>query len=112
MGGGENPQGQRAESLEDIFRRPKRPGQLRDTFSGLLLTRPEAAEWLREWALHVLDASKDSHFPNGVVARDRHGFGGLNTEAHDGGMTYRVSRGDFKPTPNVPVPWSRPQYEA
>lgn len=112
LGGWENPQGQRSESLEEILRRPKRPGQLRDTFSGLLLTRPEAAEWLREWSLHVRDASKDSHFPNGVVARDRHGFGGLNTEAHDGGMTYRVSQGDFKPTPNVPVPWSRPQYEA
>ncbi|ADU38741.1 DUF2875 family protein [Variovorax paradoxus] len=111
LGGWENPKGQRSESLEDILARPKRPGQLRDIFSGLLLTRPEAAEWLREWSLHVRDASQESRFPNGVVGRGPHGFGGLHTEAYDGGMNYRVSRGDFKPTPNVPSPWSRAQYE-
>jgi hypothetical protein len=111
LGGWENPKGLRSESLEDILARPKRPGQLRDIFSGLLLTRPEAAEWLREWSLHVRDASQESRFPNGVVGRGPHGFGGLHTEAYDGGMNYRVSRGDFKPTPNVPSPWSRAQYE-
>ncbi|QSI32667.1 DUF2875 domain-containing protein [Variovorax sp. RKNM96] len=112
LGGWENPQSQRSEALEDILARPKRPGQLRDTFSGLLLTRPEAAEWLREWSLHVRDASQESQFPNGVVGRGPHGFGGLRTEASDGGAIYRVSRGDFKPTPNVPALWSQAQYEA
>jgi hypothetical protein len=112
LGGWENPQSQRSEALEDILARPKRPGQLRDTFSGLLLTRPEAAEWLREWSLHVRDASQESQFPNGVVGRGPHGFGGLRTEASDGGSNYRVSRGDFKPTPNVPALWSQAQYAA
>lgn len=112
LGGWENPQGPRSESLEDILARPKRAGQLRDTFSGLLLARPEAAEWLREWSLHVIDASQDSRFPNGVVGRGPHGFGGLNVEAYDRGMNYRVSPGDFRPTPNVPALWSPSQYEA
>ena len=107
----EDPTGQRSESLEDILARPKRIGQLRDTFSGLLLTRPDAAEWLREWSLHVVDASEESHFPNGVVGRGRHGFGSLRTQAYDGGVTYRTSLGAFTPTPNVPALWSRPQYE-
>lgn len=111
LGGWENPPGQRSESLEDILARHKRAGQLRDPFSGLLLTRPEAAEWLREWSLHVRDASQDSNFPNGVVGRGPHGFGGLLPEAHDGGANYRVSPGEFKPTPNVPALWSQPQYE-
>jgi len=111
LGGWENPQAQRSESLEDILARPKRAGQLRDTFSGLLLRRPEAAEWLREWSLHVRDASQDSNFPNGVVGRGPHGFGGLRPEAYDGGANYRVSPGDFRPTPNVPALWSQPQYE-
>lgn len=111
LGGWENPQGQRSESLEDILERPKRPGQLRDIFSGLLLMRPAAAEWLREWSLHVRDVSQDSHFPNGVVARGPHGFGGLHAEAYDGGANYRASLGDFKPTPNVPSLWSPSQYE-
>ncbi len=111
LGGWENPQGQRSESLEDILAWPKRAGQLRDTFSGLLLTRPEAAEWLREWSLHVRDASKDSHFPNGVVGRGPHGFGGLRADAYDGSVNYRASLGDFRPTPNVPALWSQPQYE-
>ncbi|MFM9424185.1 hypothetical protein RCH10_000608 [Variovorax sp. GrIS 2.14] len=111
LGGWENPKGQGGESLEDILARPKRAGQLRDTFSGLLLTRPDAAEWLREWSLHVVDASEDSHFPNGVVGRGRHGFGGLRTQAHDGRVTFRTSLGAFTPTPNVPALWSRPQYE-
>uniref|UniRef100_UPI000D40DB54 DUF2875 family protein n=1 Tax=unclassified Variovorax TaxID=663243 RepID=UPI000D40DB54 len=111
LGGWENPQGQRSEPLVDILARPKRPGQLRDTFSGLLLRRPEAAEWLREWSLHVRDASTESHFPNGVVGRGAHGFGGLRTEAQDGGVNYRASLGDFRPTPNVPALWSPAQYE-
>ncbi|MGJ7609835.1 MULTISPECIES: hypothetical protein [unclassified Variovorax] len=111
LGGWENPRGQRSESLEEILARPKRAGQLRDTFSGLLLTRPEAAEWLREWSLHVRDASQDSSFPNGVVGRGPHGFGGLRSEAHDGGANHRVLPGDFRPTPNVPALWSQPQYE-
>jgi hypothetical protein len=110
LGGWENPQGRPSESLEDILERRKRPGQLRDTFSGLLLTRPAAAEWLREWSLHVRDVSQDSHFPNGVLARGPYGFGGLHTEAHDGGASYRASLGDFKPTPNVPSLWSASQY--
>jgi hypothetical protein len=110
LGGWENSQGQRSESLADILARPKRPGQLRDTFSGLLLTRPEAAEWLREWSLHVRDASQESHFPNGVVGRGPHGFGGLRAEAYDGGTNYRASLGDFRPTSNVPALWSQAQY--
>jgi hypothetical protein len=110
LGGWENPQGQTSESLEDILARPQRAGQLRDTFSGLLLTRPEAAEWLREWSLHVQDAAKESRFPNGVVGRGAHGFGGLHGAAQDGGLNYRVQLGDFRPTPNVPALWSQPQY--
>jgi len=110
LGGWESLQGQRNETLEDILVRPKRPGQLRDTFSGLLLTRPGAAEWLREWSLHVRDASEDSHFPNGVVGRGPHGFGGLRAEAYDRGANYHASLGDFRPTPNVPVLWSQAQY--
>jgi hypothetical protein len=112
LGGWQNPQGQRDETLQDILTRRKRPGQLRDIFSGLLLMRPEAAEWLREWSLHVRDASQESKFPNGVVGRGPQGFGGLHTEAYDGGVNYRVSRGDFQPTPNVPALWSQAQYAA
>lgn len=111
LGGWENPKGQPSESLEDILKRPKRAGQLRDTFSGLLLTRPESAEWLREWSLHVRDASQESNFPNGVVGRGPNGFGSLQAEATDGGVNYRASLGNFKPTPNVPALWSQPQYE-
>ena len=110
LGGWENAQGQRSELLEDILARPKRAGQLRDTFSGLLLTRPDAAEWLREWSLHVVDASEESHFPNGVVGRGRHGFGSLRAQANDGGVTYRTSLGAFTPTSNVPALWSQSQY--
>lgn len=111
LGGWQNPDGQRAESLEDILSRPKRPGQLRDTFSALLLRRPDAAEWLREWSLHVIDASQENTFPNGVTARGAHGFGGLRPEAWDGGASYGLPEGGFQPTPNVPAPWSLPQYE-
>ena len=111
LGGWENPKGQGSELLEDILARRKRAGQLRDTFSGLLLTHPDAAEWLREWSLHVVDASEESQFPNGVVGRGRHGFGSLRTQAYDGSVTYRTSLSAFTPTANVPALWSRPQYE-
>ncbi|XXQ53939.1 hypothetical protein ACA040_002622 [Xenophilus aerolatus] len=111
LGGWEDPSGQRAESLEAVLSRPKRPGQLRDTFSALLLTRPEAADWLREWSLHVIDASQDSTFSNGVTARGAHGFGGLRREAWDDGANYGIPERGFQPTPNVPEPWSQPQYE-
>lgn len=106
-----NPQGQPGESLEDILARPKQSGQLRDVFSALLLTRPEAAEWLREWSLHVNDSSQTSSFPNGVTARGPHGFGTLNTDARDGVANYRAQLGNFSPTPNVPELWTKAQYE-
>ncbi len=106
----QTPQRQQDESLKDILARAKRPGQLRDTFSAILLLRPAAADWLREWSLHVSDASEDSHFPNGVVARGPHGFGRLREEAYDNGMYVRTSLRNFQPTPNVPALWSRPQY--
>lgn len=105
------PQGQPDEPLEDILSRRKLPGQLRDVFSALLLIRPGAAQWLREWSLHVNDSSQQSRFPNGVTGRGPHGFGSLRTEAFDGGLTYRVSMADFSPTANVPELWSAAQYE-
>ncbi|SIR78117.1 DUF2875 family protein [Pseudacidovorax sp. RU35E] len=110
-GGWEPPASQPAESLESILSRPKRPGQLRDSFSAILFKRPEAAEWLREWSLHVADRSDVSTFANGVTARGAHGYGGLHQRVYDDGAYFDAPPNGFIPTPNVPVPWSRPQYE-
>jgi hypothetical protein len=111
LGNWQNPPGQIEESLEKILSRPKRLRQLRDVFSALLLLRPDAVQWLREWAPHVRDSGKESLFPNGITARDRHGFGGFNSIAFEGVTPRRASLDDFKPTQNIPQLWSLPQCE-
>lgn len=111
QGGWEPPAGQPAETLEDILSRPKRPGQLRDVFSAVLFKRPEAAEWLREWSLHVIDKSDAQNFSNGVAARGPYGYGGLNRTVWEPPAYFDAPQSGFRPTPNVPEPWSRPQYE-
>lgn len=96
------------ESLDSILSRAKRPTDLCDVFAGIVLARPDAAQWLRELAPHVSDSCRVTTHRDGVKSRTAHGFGGLGLEAWINGVTYQ-SPARFDATPYVPAPWSDEQ---
>ena len=96
------------EDLRDVLARDRRGTDRSDTFAPLLLGRPEAAQWLRELAPHVVDSVDVVTHANGLRSRSAHGFGHLGRDHHTGRVTYRAPARAAR-TPYVPEPWSEAQ---
>ncbi|MDB5826972.1 MAG: hypothetical protein JWQ73_1192 [Variovorax sp.] len=109
-GGWENA---RKEPLASILSRDKVRGDLSEVFASLLLLRPSAAEWLREWSLHVSDRSDITTHADGRRSRSPHGPGKFQARAFDrsagpAGAYFGADR-RFEATAHVPAPWSNVQ---
>ncbi|WP_211443027.1 DUF2875 family protein [Collimonas humicola] len=104
-GGWENAQ---KESADAILARKKRATDLTDICASLLLARPIAADWLRELAPHVRDASQITTFENGRQGRTAHGFD--KWDSHFARTWLESGKGiPFTPTETVQRPWSSEQ---
>ncbi|QNK72402.1 DUF2875 family protein [Variovorax sp. PAMC28562] len=109
-GGWENA---RKEPLASILSRDKVRGDLSETFASLLLLRPVAAEWLREWSLHVSDRSDITTHADGRRSRGPHGPGKFQARSFDpsagpAGAYFGADR-RFEATAHVPAAWSHVQ---